>query len=571
VTEATGRAVARSDEAALAGTAEPAASATRSQIRGSSILMSGRVITLVANLLVQVLIVRALSKADYGVFAYGLAFTTTARIFVTLGHNRTITRFLAIYEERRAYDKLFGTLVMEVGTIAATSAVMLGGMWLFRDGLGSALLDHPRALTILFIILLLAPIEALDDLVEGVFAVFADARAIFVRKYVVAPVLRISVVLAIVLTGHGPVALALGYVAASAVGVLFYVTLLRRVLRRRRLLEHFDRRRLSYPFREVFGFSFPLLSTELVHVSMNTIGVMLLGAYGGAASVAAFRAVRPAAVLNLFIMRSFSLLFMPLASRLYARDDREGMRDAYWRTAVWLTVFTFPVFAMTVVFAEPMVVMLFGERYRGSAPYLALLAFGYYFNVSLGFNALVLQVVGRLRYLVGVNVGVAVANVGLSVLLIPRHGALGLAVANCVTLVLQNVLNQAGLGRGVEVGVFTRDYLRVYGSVVVAATSLAVASLTLRPGFVLSLTLSSLGSALVFAANRDLLRLGETFPELLRLPLIRRLVGGRTERQSDPSVRVMVAPGEPTVGDEAVSDGGRGDSDVPDPTRGSRR
>jgi O-antigen/teichoic acid export membrane protein len=202
------------------------------------------------------------------------------------------------------------------------------------------------------------------------------------------------------------------------------------------------------------------------------------------------------------------------------------MREAYWQTAIWLAVFTYPIFAMTVVFAEPMVVTLFGERYRGSAPYLALLSAGYYFNVALGFNALILQVFGALRYLVGVNVAVAVVNLLLSLLLIPRYGAMGVAVANCSSLLLQNLLNQAGLGRGIGVGVLARSYLRVYGVIIVATALLLLASLVLRPGIWLSVLLAGAGSALVFRLNRSQLRIAETFPELGRGPVVRHFIRG---------------------------------------------
>ena len=72
-----------------------------------------------------------------------------------------------------------------------------------------------------------------------------------------------------------------------------------------------------------------------------------------------------------------ALLFTPLAARLFARGDRAGIRELYWRTAAWMAVFSFPVFALTFVCAHELTVALFGERYASSAPVLALLALGY--------------------------------------------------------------------------------------------------------------------------------------------------------------------------------------------------
>lgn len=499
---------------------------TSDQIKGSTLLMLGRVIGVLANMVVQVVVVRYLSKGDYGAFAYALSFVTTIRIFVTLGHARTITRFFAIYEERREYDKLFGTILMELGIVATMGLASVAGAWALQGWIAGTLVGDPLVANVLLLIIVLAPIEALDELLEGLFAVFARPKSVFMRRYVLTPALKLSVVAVLVTTGQGVTFLAAGYVVVSAAGLAFYVPVLLRTMRERGLLEHFHWRSARMPVREVFSFSIPLLSNELFLISMSTVPVMVLGFYRGAAAVAALRAIRPVATLNSFVVRSFHLLFLPLASRLYARADEEGLRAAYWRTAVWIAVLTFPMLAMTLVFAEPVTVTLFGERYRDSAPYLALLAVGYYCNAALGFNSVVLQVVGRLRYLVLVNTGSALVAILLCLVLAPTYGALGVAVAESGVLVLQNLLNQLGLRR-IGVGVFSRAHARVYGSILLVTGALWVLERTLDPGLPGSLVLAGTGAAVVFRLNRELMGIADIYPRLAAVPLLRHLAGPR--------------------------------------------
>ena len=80
---------------------------------------------------------------------------------------------------------------------------------------------------------------------------------------------------------------------------------------------------------------------------MNTTNVLMLQAFGSTTDVADYRVVQPAAKLNLLVMTSFSLLFTPQAARFFARGDKAGINNLYWRTAAWTAVFSFPVFAMT--------------------------------------------------------------------------------------------------------------------------------------------------------------------------------------------------------------------------------
>jgi len=80
-----------------------------------------------------------------------------------------------------------------------------------------------------------------------------------------------------------------------------------------------------------------------------------------------------------------------MASRLFARGDHAALRADYWRTAAFLAVASFPVFAMTGPFASTTTVFLFGQRYEDSAVILAVMSAGYYLNSALGFNMVTLQ------------------------------------------------------------------------------------------------------------------------------------------------------------------------------------
>lgn len=493
-------------------------------IRGSSVLAVGRVASLLLTLATQVLVVRALTKSDYGAFAYGLAVVVFARTFVSAGHGEVQSRFLAIFDERKAYERLLGTIVMEVGTILVLTAVMFASVTAARGWLASAVVGDPAVIPVMLVLLALAPLEALDRLFESIFAVFTKPRSIFFRKYVLTPGLRLTVVLLLLAAQADVLFLAVGYVLAGVVGQAFYVVLLIRVLRERELLPHPAWRRLDLPFREVFTFAFPLLSGEVVNLSINSVSVVLLGYYASTAQVAAYRSVYPAARLNQLVLWTFAVLFMPLAARLHARNDRPGMRDAYWHSALWVAVATFPIFALTGPFAQSTAVTLFGEQYRESGQVLAILAVGYYCNAALGFNALMLQTVGRLRWLVKVNVAVALLNVGLAFALVPRWGAVGVATANAATLIAQNVLNQVDLHRSVGVGVLDRRGLPVFGMIAVAAAGLALFQRLMAPHFVAAVAVAAATSFVLLVLNRRRLHLAQTFPEVGRLPVIGRLL-----------------------------------------------
>ena len=515
------------DETAAAaepvGPAEPGpspgarAQPARKLLRQSTLLLVGRILSKLANFATQILIVRYLSQSTYGGFAYALTVATVLQNLVGLGLERSVTRFLPIYQERGDIPRLFGTMAMALVTIVSLGLVC-GGVLFGLQGVFARWIPNPETtLPLLLILIFLAPLQAIDDMLVGAFAVFAKARSIFVRRFLLAPVLRLLVAAAMVLGKGDVLLLATGYVAASALGVTLYGLLLVRVLREEGLLAAWRDRALRMPWREVLGFTLPLLTTDLTYAAMTTLSVVLLGHLWNTTAVASLTAVLPAARMNELVMNTFGILFVPLAARMFANEDRPGINALYWRTSMWIAIFTFPVFAFTFSLAKPLTILLFGERYASSAPILAILAIGCYFNASMGFNGLTLKVFGRVRLLVLVNLATIVASLVLSVLLIPRLGPLGAALSITTALVIHNILKQLGLKR-TGVRLFEPRYLRVYAGIALCALGLLAVTALLSPPVLVTALLALLATWLLVRANAELLELRDTFPEVMKWP-----------------------------------------------------
>jgi O-antigen/teichoic acid export membrane protein len=515
--------------------ARPKPDAAKRLVRGSTLLLVGRLVSKLGNFATQVLIVRALSQSAYGAFAYALVTASLIQNVITLGLDRSIVRFLPIFHEERDYRRLFGTIAMTVMVIVSLGLLAVLGLYGFQGLVGGWVRDQ-QALGLLLVLVFLAPIQALDDLLVGLFAVFAKPRAIFVRRHVLAPGLKLAVVIGLILSHSSVLFLAVGYLAASLVGVGIYGYQLVRLLRDQGLLAHASFRELVMPWRQIFGFSIPLLTSDLVYVTMNAINVLLLGHFWGTTGVANLRAVQPTATMNEMVMASFATLFTPLAARLFANDDRVGINGLYWRTAIWIAIFTFPMFAVTFCLARPITLLLFGARYEDAAPILALLSFGSYFNAALGFNGLTLKVFGRVRYLVLMNIATVVVSVSASALLIPRWGALGAGIATMIALIVHNLFKQAGLKLGTGIHLFEWRYLRVYLVIALCTAGLLAIQLATSPPVPLGLGLAALAALVVLLSNRRMLEVDQMFPEARRLPVLGWLASGRRGTRGLPDL-----------------------------------
>lgn len=500
---------------------------TRKHLRGSSLLLLGRVFALVVNFGIQVLIVRHLSKAEYGAFAYALTVVSVSTSFCLLGLNQANSRFLAMFQERGKLAAMWGTLLFTLGTSFGLGLVVAALVIGFQELLSPAVVKDAAAVGVLVVFIGLVPLNALDNLFQGILAVFARPRAIFFRRHVLGPGLKLAAVLAVMAAAGGARMLAVGYLIAGALGVAVYMGLFRRVLRTSGLKFPRVREGYQFPIREILAFSVPLLLMDAFQNIVRFMAVLFLESSHDIVEVAEFRAVMPVARLNFIALQSLHLLFTPAASRLYARDAHADVGHLYWQTILWIATVSFPILVLGSLAATDVSTLLFGEAYAGAGTTLAILTVGSYLCAAFSLGRYGLQVLGRVRIIVGTNIVSLGIGALLAATLIPPFGTIGAAIATSAALVTQGLLAHMAFLRTSHASSVSSTQLRVYGSIAVAVLGLAllraVTGLALAP-FVL---VAAFVSLMVVRLNRHALEIERTFPEIGRIPILGRILGLR--------------------------------------------
>jgi O-antigen/teichoic acid export membrane protein len=252
----------------------------------------------------------------------------------------------------------------------------------------------------------------------------------------------------------------------------------------------------------------------------STLVVLMLESFGDSVGVADFRAVLPVARLNRSVIDSFSFLFMPMMARLLVRDDSRSVNELFWSSTLWISVLSFPGFAATFCLARPVTILLFEERYAASASVLALLSVGMFFSASIGLNATAMKAAGYVRQIVLLDAAATLALVVLNVLLLPRYGALGGAVAFLVATVVHTAAYQVLLARHTGIRFLPRECAAAFAVMAGAVAALGLIQALWSPPLLIGLLLVALASAGVLAAGARLLDVEATFPELLRVPVV---------------------------------------------------
>jgi O-antigen/teichoic acid export membrane protein len=278
----------------------------------------------------------------------------------------------------------------------------------------------------------------------------------------------------------------------------------------------------------VLRFSLPFVVTGILNqIVWRQSEVLFLGHFRGAAEAGYFSlAYRTPQLLLEFVPLTVYPLIMAGSSEVFARDERNLARavDLYYRLLYLLVV---PVAAFGFAFARPLVPILYGSEMipAASLTQLFFVVFSYSFLYTP--LSMALYVMGKSWINMLIFLSLAILNVGLDLLLVPRYGLWGAMIPVPVVLTAAIVLFRAVMRR-------ERPDVRIPAGFIVrcAAAALPLASLAIpaaRWGGTAALAIMiPCGVALLYAGFRLMRVIGDEEKELIRklpIPMKERLLG----------------------------------------------
>ncbi|WP_229072088.1 lipopolysaccharide biosynthesis protein [Actinoplanes sp. DH11] len=204
-----------------------------------------------------------------------------------------------------------------------------------------------------------------------------------------------------------------------------------------------ERRRLR---REFWRFTGPRALAAVAQLALQRVDVLLVAALGGLAPAAVYAVAGRFVVLIQFANQGLSQSVQPRLAEALSTGDSAAANRLYQTATGWLVLVTWPI-NLLVIACAPWYLRLFGAEYAAGRPVVLVLAGAMLVATGCGMVDMVLAMAGRTSMNLG-NVLVAlVVMVGLDLLLIPRHGALGAAVALASAVVVNNLLPLAQVHR----------------------------------------------------------------------------------------------------------------------------
>jgi O-antigen/teichoic acid export membrane protein len=237
--------------------------------------------------------------------------------------------------------------------------------------------------------------------------------------------------------GMGAVALILGWAIPYAIGCAVAMLWLAAMIRQPANLERSARSSVGL-FAEFWRFALPRGLAGLFAVAVLWLDTLLIGALRSTEEAGLYAAGTRYLMFGAFASQAVILAIGPAMSELLARRDRDTARTVYRMGTAWAMAFGWPVYLTLAVFA-PAVLSIFGQSYVQAQHVLTILALTMLVASAVGPVDIVLLMSGRSAWNL-VNTAAAVAlNVGLNLVLIPRLGITGAALAWSASILMNNL------------------------------------------------------------------------------------------------------------------------------------
>lgn len=433
------------------GTASPETRTTLVRMgRGGGLNIVGA-LTNQGSLFATISVMAWLGERQVGRYATCFALLSLLGLLSLAGFRSALTRFVAMHVADGDAGRLRGTIRLGIVLTVVASGVIGAGLALAAPWIASLLNDAQLTGPVRLVGLAL-PASTLSDAALAATQGWRTQRPFTLIGRVFEPLLRLGLTAAAVALGYGLVGAIVALVVAAWAAALLAAVALHRQMR---FTPSATRR---YDVREIFSFSMISWVSALAATGLIWLDTLLLGALRNQHAVGVYNVATRLVMLAVFVMAPINAAFTPHLAHLLHTGRLEDAARAYGTASRWILTLSMPAFIALIVFPEQLL-GYFGNGYATAAAVTVVLAVGQLVSAAAGPCGTVLNMSGRVGLNMVDNVAVLGLNLVLNLVLIPRHGVLGAAVAWSLSLVLVNIAKvvQAYLvvgvrARGVRLG-----------------------------------------------------------------------------------------------------------------------
>ena len=185
--------------------------------------------------------------------------------------------------------------------------------------------------------------------------------------------------------------------------------------------------------------SYPMMISASMIYLIFSVDTIMLGIMETTENVGVYRIVSQiASIISVFII-VLGTVVGPKISKLYSNNDIGEFKELIQNSSKILFYISIPILILILLFGHQ-ILEFFGSSYEKGYTSLIILSVGQFLFVITGFVDIILNMTGHQKIFGRITVFTAVLNVTLNLILIPKYGINGAAMATGFSIVLNNAI-----------------------------------------------------------------------------------------------------------------------------------
>ena len=384
--------------------------------------------------LTQILLARWLGDFEFGIYVYVWTWVLVVGGVVDFGLASAAQRFIPEYSESARWPLLRGFLSASRWlTLAIASAI--AGLGCLAIWLAATRIDRHEIVP-LYLACACLPLFALTGVQDAIARSYNWITLALVPPYVLRSLLLLGFVGAAYAAGFAndaTTAMTAAVIATWIAGIAQLLLLARRLGPERR------KGTTRYEVRTWLSTAIAIFMVEGFYLLLTSVDVLLLQQFRQPNEVAIYYAAARTLSLVAFVYFSVSAATAHRFSQYHASGEHERLADFIAQSIHWTFWPSLAATAVILAFGYPFL-WLYGPQFVGGYPLMFILAVGLLARAAVGPAERLLSMVGEQRACALVYMAAFLTNILGCLILIPRFGMYGAAIATSNGIIVESTL-----------------------------------------------------------------------------------------------------------------------------------
>ena len=406
----------------------------------SLIVFMGLFLSKIFTYAYRIIVARYFGVEVYGLFSLALIVLGVFIAVLSLGFPEGILRYIPLFRGKNEYKKINYLFWYSATVLFVLSIISTILMYSLSEYISINIFHNSDLIIFLKIFAILIPIYVFSTFFSFIIRAYEKISAFSFAINILPNFVKLVAILILIYIGFNSNAVIYSYFLSMfsilVFSFLFCKYKLPQIFKKQKLSER-TKRSVKKDF---FSYSWPIMFLSVIASVFHWSDSFIIGIYTNVSDVGLYNAAIPLVQLLMIVPELFMQLFFPMITRQLSKKGNYNIKELSKQVGKWIFTLNLPIFLIIFLFPGAIINLLFGSAYLDATTSLRILSIGGFILSLSSLSTNLISTVGKSKLILFNIASTAALNIILSLILIPKYGINGAALATSISWILLSVL-----------------------------------------------------------------------------------------------------------------------------------